>query len=497
MHVSPSSITGPFGSGAGRWRAAQRLCIWRWAARAAARCALTFCALTLGEAAALRAAGPLAIDPTNPHYLTAGGRPTLLVTSGEHYGAVLNAEFDFVFYLGELHKHGLNLTRTFSGAYREIPGSFGIEHNTLAPEREKFICPFARTDKPGAADGGLKFDLTRYNPAYFQRLHAFLTEAKKQGIYVELSLFCAIYDDNLWKVNPLNPANIVNEVEPVGRQDLYTLKHPRHLALQEAFVRQIARELKDDENVYFEICNEPYWGSATAEWNARIAAALADAEKDFPHRHLLAQNIANGSQRVKDPSPRVSIFNFHYATPPNCLAENVELKRPLADDETGFKGTGDLPYRIEAWDFLIAGGVIFSHLDYSFTPQHPDGSYRPQKSPGGGGAAFRDQMQILRQFVESFDFVKMKPDDQVIKGGIPNKGSARALVEPGAQYAIYVHGGSQTTLVLDLPAGDYQAYWLHPGSGKKTSIERLHHPGGPLSMKSPEYQDDLALAIRK
>ena len=51
----------------------------------------------------------------------------MLVTSGEHYGAVLNLDFDFVPYLDELKARGFNLTRLFSGTYREVPGSFKIE----------------------------------------------------------------------------------------------------------------------------------------------------------------------------------------------------------------------------------------------------------------------------------------------------------------------------------------------------------------------------------
>jgi hypothetical protein len=57
----------------------------------------------------------LALHPDNPHYFLWREEPTILVTSGEHYGAVLNLDFDYVRYLDELQRHGLNHTRTFSG----------------------------------------------------------------------------------------------------------------------------------------------------------------------------------------------------------------------------------------------------------------------------------------------------------------------------------------------------------------------------------------------
>ena len=80
---------------------------------------------------------PISLHPQNPHYFLFRGKPTVLVTSGEHYGAVLNLDFDFVRYLDTLRADKLNLTRTFSGAYCEPSGSFNIRSNTLAPARDR------------------------------------------------------------------------------------------------------------------------------------------------------------------------------------------------------------------------------------------------------------------------------------------------------------------------------------------------------------------------
>ena len=51
------------------------------------------------------------------------------------------------------------------------------------------------------------------------------------------------------------------------------------------------------------------------------------------------------------------VFNFHYAAPPDTVGLNYGLSRAIGDDETGFRGTGDTPYRIEAWSFVHAGGT--------------------------------------------------------------------------------------------------------------------------------------------
>src|SRR3990172_4154717 len=96
-------------------------------------------------AAGACAAEPLSLHPDNPHYFLFRGRPAVLITSGEHYGAVLNLDFDYIRYLNEVQSKGLNLTRTFSGSYVEIPGSFGIPDNTLAPAPGRVISPGARS----------------------------------------------------------------------------------------------------------------------------------------------------------------------------------------------------------------------------------------------------------------------------------------------------------------------------------------------------------------
>jgi len=438
---------------------------------------------------------PLALHPENPHYLLFRGKPAVLVTSGEHYGAVLNLDFDYVPYLDALKSAGLNLTRTFSGTYREVAGSFGITENTLAPAAaDRFACPWARTSTPGAGDGGAKFDLGRWNEAYFARLRGFVGEAGRRGIVVELCLFCTLYDDKLWAVNPMNAANNTAGIGKVSRKEVYALKEPGLTAAQEALVRKVVAELRDFDNLYYEICNEPYFGGVTRPWTARIARTIAAAEASLPGRHLIAQNIANGSAKIDDPVPEVSIFNFHYASPPDTVKINFGLGKVLADDETGFKGKGDFWYRREGWEFLLAGGAIYSSLDYSFTCRRPDGTAPITTSPGGGGRALRRQLAILKTFLESFELVRMSPNPGCVK---VKPGTVRALVEEGSAYAIYVHGGGRADVTIDLPAGSYRAEWINTKTGGTDRREDFRHAGGVRSIGSPAYSEDVALRVKR
>jgi predicted small secreted protein len=199
---------------------------------------------------------PLALHPDNPHYFLFRGKPALLISSAEHYGAVLNLDFDYGLYLKELADKGLNQTRCFSGVYREVPGSFSIKDNTLAPQPDRYSSPWADAGAgtgTGGSDkgGGRKYDLTKWNDAHFKRMRDYVRAAGESGVVVELVLFCPFYEDVLWDICPLSAKNNVNGVgkDVKDRKDVNTLKHKDVLAAQEALTRKVVTELKEFDNV--------------------------------------------------------------------------------------------------------------------------------------------------------------------------------------------------------------------------------------------------------
>ena len=209
--------------------------------------------------------------------------------------------------------------------------------NTLAPSAGRFLAPWSRSSQPGYANGGNRFDLNEWNAAYFKRLKDFIAYAAGRNVVVEVSLFCPMYEDAQWALSPMNAANNVNGVGSVPRTDVYTLdRHGGLLAVQEALTRKLVTELNAFDNVFFEISNEPYFGGVTLAWQHHIADVIAETERRLPARHLIAQNIANGSARIVDPHPAVSIFNFHYATPPDTVSMNYALGKGHRRRRDGF-----------------------------------------------------------------------------------------------------------------------------------------------------------------
>jgi hypothetical protein len=466
------------------------------------------------------AAEPLSLHPRNPHYFLFRGKATVLVTSGEHYGSVINRDFNYVAYLEELQRNHLNLTRIWVGPYREVAGSFNIADNTLAPKPGSVVTPWVRSLSPGAADGLNRFDLKQWNPAYFIRLHDFVQQAALRGIVVEVNLFCPYYEQSMWQVSPLNARNNVNAIGNVPRPEALTMRNPGLLTIEDAMVRKIAAELNPFDNVYYEICNEPYFGGVTLDWQQHISTVLASTEEHLSNRHLISQNVSNGSRPVDNPLSNISVLNFHYSRPPDSVAMNYALNRAIGNNETGFDGQADATYRIQGWDFLVAGGALYNNLDYSFTVGHESGDFRySSKTPGGGSPALRKQLGILKDVFDSMDLTRMSPANSLAKSTGAAPASMRVLASAD-DYIIYVHEGRikvhegrikadstpkyvvdasphKRALSLSLPAGIYEQTWINTKTGVAENESRIRHPGGEHVFQSPTYSEDTVLTVRR
>ncbi|MDF9797166.1 hypothetical protein OKW21_002429 [Catalinimonas alkaloidigena] len=456
------------------------------------------------------------LHPENPHYFLYLNEASIIVGSAEHYGAVINMDFDYEKYLNTLGKEQLNNTRLFTGAYVEKQGDFGIQKNTLAPAEERLILPWKRSSEAGYALGGNKFDLSQWDDAYFQRLTNFMKLAAENEVIVEVTLFSAHYG-NGWSYSAFNPQNNINQTSDVRSALVNTLENGNILIQQENYVRKIVRELNAFDNLYYEIQNEPWaeepdmvfnrnpygpdddWRSKTQvvsqksnAWQSRVAEWIRDEESKLPKQHLISQNISNFEYPITEPDPNISIFTFHYAFP-GAVYQNYYLDRAIGLNETGFAGKADSTYSRQAWRFMMAGGSIFSHLDYSFSVGSEDGTDTTYDAPGGGSPALREQLLVLKCFFESIDFVKLAPDFMTIESSPGAK--SLALSDQQSLWVMYIEPMALKSypLTLNLPAGEFQAEWIAVESGKK--LETTMVEGNQLNV--PDFPGEKAVVIRK
>jgi len=457
------------------------------------------------------------LHPENPNYFIFNGKPTILVTSGEHYGAVMNADFDYVKYLQALKNAGLNYTRIFTGPYSEMGDkTFGIQNNTMNPTSESWLTAWTK-------DASGKYNLEEWNKAYFDRLKSFVATAAENGIVVEVTLFTSYYTDHQWSTSPFNPKNNLQNTDSIAYKHVNTVNNGMYIKFQENYVRKVVQELNSFSNFFFEIQNEPWadnpqlvetiaetdtathpfaWQKvaeiakpASLEWQKRIAQIITEEESQLPNKHLIAQNISNFRYAIDQPDPNISIFNFHYAYP-EAASTNLGLKKVIGLDETGFMPKVDFHYRSQAWKFMLAGGALYNNLDYSFIVGKEDGTHRIDAgTPGWGHPEYRKQLKIMKDFIESFDFISMKPDNsilQVVKG---NLAEYQVLAESGKQYAIYLDRGGLAEIRLQLPDGNYTAEWVNTMTGNIDRKEKLTAKSGPITLICPEFQEDITLRI--
>lgn len=464
--------------------------------------------------------GPIQLHPLNPHYFLYEGKPLVLITSAEHYGALLNLDFDFRIYLETLGKHGMNYTRIFTGTYFEIPGeSFSIRNNTLAPEKDRVITPWAIVIDD--LSGKFKYDLSTWNEAYFERLKDMMTEAARQNVIVEVTLFSSIYRDAHWDISPQNPKNNVNIKHDVSRHDAQTLNNGTLLQFQENFVRKMVRELNGFDNFFFEIQNEPWadhpvpvlnienkedlvsgdWrfkadfaDEKSLDWQRRIASFIADEEAGLSKKHLIAQNFTNFKAPIPDVDENISIMNFHYNWP-ETVEWNYGFNRVIGFDESGFAGSGDQVYRRQAWRFILSGGGLFNNLDYSFYSGYEDGTL-VNEAPGGGSVTLRRQLKILSEFIHGFNVIGLKPDCHTVShspGVVPY-----VLSDKDREYAMFLNSITERSLLhLNLPRGKYNVQHMNTVNGQVIRSENIESNGSVMTMNVHFPEGELAVSIRK
>jgi len=460
------------------------------------------------------------LNPENPNYFLYKGKPTILITSGEHYGAVMNADFDFEKYLRTLKNDGLNYTRIFLGPYSELGDNlFGITNNTMNPKPESWLTPWIKKTESG------KYDLTQWNEVFFDRLKAYINEADKNGVVVEITLFTSYYTNHQWKTSPFNPKNNIQGFDSISFRQVNTINNGALMEIQEKYVRRVVQELNGFGNVFFEIQNEPWsdnpvfaekiidtdtlthassWQqivetakTESLDWQKKIAQIIADEENQLPNKHLIAQNISNYRNRIENPDPNISIFNFHYAYP-EAAYENLYLNKVIGLDETGFMPHQDILYRSQAWKFMLAGGAIYNNLDYSFIVGKEDGTHPIDSvTPGWSHPEYRKQMKIMKDFLESFDFIRMKPDNSILNVTKGSLSDFQVLAETGKQYGIYFNGGSLSEITLELPDGEYTTEWINLLTGIIDRSQNLLAKNGTATLICPEFKEDIALKILK
>ena len=410
---------------------------------------------------------------------------------------------------GLIHHYGLWYDR------RRDAHDLGMrqDSNVIAPFLEM---PWARSNTGKAADGLSKYDLTRFNPWYFERLVQFARLCDEKGLVFYFDFYQqhmlieskAHYEDFPWRPcnniqnlslpNTTPAANAFYEVSTLLQQDLHRL-----------YIKKCLDELGHFRNVVFCLSQEytgpqsfvKFWLKIVQEWEQENQQQL---------------NIAIGA--TKDVTEAI-LANPEYAS----MIGTIDMSRWWYDrDGTIFAPPGGMEvpgrymgrssntspgqiYRLiseyrrmypskailhsfsashqQLWAFLIAGGsMLMTDFNYPDSPPPaepfapPSHYIPPEKWP---------LIEPTYKFINTFlgeSLLRMTPNRYVIS----NPEDGWALSDGNTEYLIYLLHGGPVTLGLPKIKGPLVARWFNPGNGMIYEIQDSVITGKRVILSPPD-----------
>lgn len=191
-----------------------------------------------------------------------------------------------------------------------------------------FEQPFARSGQGKAWDGLSRYDLTRFNPWYWDRLRAFARICDARGLVL---LHQHYFQHNIleagahWADFPWRPANNINDTgfpEPppyAGDKRIfmaaqfYDVGHPTRAALHRGYIRQCLGALRDAGNVWHSLGAEftgpesfmRFWLETVSAWAAETGSdpvVVLSATKDVQDAVLADEGLRSA----------VDVVDFRY-----------------------------------------------------------------------------------------------------------------------------------------------------------------------------------------
>ena len=447
------------------------------------------------------AAGPLVISETNPRYFSVAARAATDQRAVYLTGSHVNNNFhdgsgpgaacaatpepnDFRGYLELLKERGHNFIRLWRWEQFRSQVAGGAFHLCMTPQ------PWPRSGPGKAKDGNPKFDLSRFDPAYFDRLHDYVVAAGNEGIYVSVMLFegfglhLSLHPDNV-EGHPFHAANNVNGIGIASINDYQVLPlDPRVRALQEGYVRKIVDTVQDLPNVLYEVANEssgggsvddpgfleaiglsepPDWGDST-QWQYWVIDLVKRYEEEMGYsRHPVGMTM---QYPVLDQS-KVNDVLFDSAADwispgfddvESPMEDSRWSTNPPANDGTKviISDTDHYsPMKAEAlwaWKSFLRGHNPILYDLGIFTGVNPP-------DPSSGSPPFaslepaRHAMGDTLSFAERLNLIAMEPGGDLSSTGY-------ALANPGEEYLVLQPSETADAFTVTLEPSTYSVQWF-------------------------------------
>lgn len=468
------------------------------------------------------AAGPLIVSAANPRYFAvasanSANQPVVYLT-GSHIwnnlqdgmGPGLNCAdtpepFNFDNYLDFLNDHGHNFIRLWRWEQFKSQAAGSAFHLCMTPQ------PWRRTGPGMASDGKPKYNLSLFDPAYFERLRDRVSAAGNRGIYVAVMLFdgWALHlspaPDNV-EGHPFYATNNINGIKMRSITDYQVLPlNPDIQALQAAYIRQVVDTVNALPNVLYEVANEssggglvdknfaqmlglgepPDWGDST-QWQYWVIETLKRYEQEKGYaKHPIGMTMqfpVKDQTKVNEPlyqsaaewiSPGYDDEYFasgHHPMEPGGRQSHWYDDPPAADgvkvviSDTDHYAPGKADV-LWAWKSFLRGHHPIL-MDFGLI-----GGIKPEKTPEGAPpyTAFevtRFAMGDTLRYAQKLNLAATTP-----RGDLSSTGFA--LANPGHEYLVLQPAETGGPFTVMLEAGEYAVEWFSVDSRETKVADKL------------------------
>jgi hypothetical protein len=427
--------------------------------------------------------------------------------------------------VGRAKQHGAAFYQTIPGLWYEHRRD---EHTVTRQQNGDvwapfFEMPWARSGKGMAWDGLSRFDLTRYNPWYFERNHEFIRIAGEQGLIVYHNLYNT--HDLLeigphWIDYPWRPANNINDTglpEPPPFQGGYTISmdtvqptvtklnvanqfystdYPPLRKLHHDYIFHVLDELGDMPNVIFTVAYqyagplafEQFFQDTIAEWeklhNRHVRIAL-----------ITGKNITDAILTDPVRSKQIAVVDmryWYYLPDGELFAPEAGQNRAFRDmiaSRFGDKYSNFGPPTTQEQLYRQVREYRDRYPDIALVPMENGAGPLPILMGGGvsqsstrtvseGGAAGLSTDAIMDKFIHEYlaeDLMKMKPRDGVVADPEHNWVLASKTTDTAL---IYSRAGAAITLTAPLAHATYTGIWFDPSSGQTRDASGISGKSG-------------------
>ncbi len=476
-------------------------------------CLPLFLALCLVVSAS--AAGPITTPlralSSNPNYFTDGTGKAVYLTGSHTWNSLQDwgtddspQPFDFTAFVNMLAAHHHNMTLLWTEelpTFRNLPSTAGSP-----PDFSVTPFPWQRTGPGNASDGKLKFDLTKFNPVYFDRLRSRVRQLDEAGIYAGVDFFCGGLLHSFRFAGdgyPFSASNNVNGIDGGNGVESETMSAPDAItAIQDTYVRKMIDTLNDLPNVLWLVSVEAPRDSKW--WNSHLIATARDYEAGKPLQHPIGYAVLQDCNAASDAVILNSAADWiapgaRIAPTRGCGSGHPACKVIINDSDHSYYGiwkdTAQANRNFFWINFTQGDQTLFMDPYVVYYPRQnrnlcPSPVHGISSVPDKRWDQVRDTMGYIRDYADRMNLAATAP-----LGSLSSTGHVLANTNgANAEYLVYAPSGGSFSVDLSGHGGPFTVEWMNPATGAKIAGGKAG--GGATTTFNPPFSGDAVLYLR-